>query len=237
MLFDLEHPSVSLILEGDDWCNVHPQYCRSSDPAAMRDILIQHNHGCGADAKGNVSRLVGGEGADIHVIREDGTDLRNMPWGRDGNEACQGHQCWRGCTNWGITSTGTRRPPEEQLIESLPVPYAGHVGSRSPGGVRNDLSRSSPTPHFYHFATDIEGRRLVTDMKHEAEQGLLIATFGEPGQDALADWTYLLDPRSSWKKTVHVHPFLSPDGATAFFNSDESGILQAYMARLTTEPQ
>jgi len=29
----------------------------------------------------------------------------------------------------------------------------------------------------------------------------------------------------------HLHPFLSPDGTMAFFNSDESGILQAYMIR------
>ncbi len=28
-----------------------------------------------------------------------------------------------------------------------------------------------------------------------------------------------------------IHPFLSPDGQSGFFNSDESGILQAYMVR------
>ena len=32
-------------------------------------------------------------------------------------------------------------------------------------------------------------------------------------------------------KQAHIHPFLSPDGSMAFFNSDESGILQAYMIR------
>jgi Tol biopolymer transport system component len=26
-----------------------------------------------------------------------------------------------------------------------------------------------------------------------------------------------------------MHPFLSPDGTMGFFNSDESGLLQAYM--------
>jgi hypothetical protein len=29
---------------------------------------------------------------------------------------------------------------------------------------------------------------------------------------------------------MHLHPFLSPDGSMAFFNSTESGELQAYMA-------
>ena len=54
---------------------------------------------------GIVKRLTGGEGADIHVIRDDGTNFRNMPWGRDGNEFCQGHQCWRGRTTWAIMAS------------------------------------------------------------------------------------------------------------------------------------
>ena len=47
----------------------------------------------------------------------------------------------------------------------------------------------------------------------------------------LHGWTFLLCPGSSWDKGAHIHPFLSPDGRTGFFNSDESGILQAYMVR------
>ncbi len=38
-------------------------------------------------------------------------------------------------------------------------------------------------------------------------------------------------PRSSWGRDAHIHPFLSPDGKVAFFNSDESGIVQAYVVR------
>ncbi len=74
----------------------------------MRDILIQENHGNVCDARGAITQLTGGAGADIHVIRDDGTDFRNLPWGRDGNEFCQGHQCWRGRSEWAITSTGDR---------------------------------------------------------------------------------------------------------------------------------
>ncbi|HCK11012.1 MAG TPA: hypothetical protein DHW45_14130, partial [Candidatus Latescibacteria bacterium] len=39
------------------------------------------------------------------------------------------------------------------------------------------------------------------------------------------------EPGSSWKKESHIHPFLSPSGHSGFFNSDESGVLQAYMVR------
>ena len=130
MVFDLERATVRLVFHGPTWCNMHPQYCRSTDPEAWHDILIQENHGNVATAGGSITRLVGGEGADIHVIRDDGSNFRNMPWGRDGNEACQGHQCWRGRTTWAITSTGTRKPPEAQLIEGRPAPHAGTWGSR-----------------------------------------------------------------------------------------------------------
>jgi len=232
MVFDLEKAAVSLAIHGPTWCNMHPQYSRSLDPEESHDVLIQENHGSATDARGGIVRLVGGEGADIHVVRDDGTNFRNMPWGRDGNEACQGHQCWRGRTNWAITSTGTRKPPEAQLIEGRAAPHAGHVGIRTPGGVRNDLTREFPDPHFYHFATDIAGKRLISDAAPLKEGGrIYVAEFGEPGRDPLRDFKYLLNPKSSGKKEAHIHPFLSPDDTMGFFNSDESGILQAYMIR------
>ncbi len=232
MVFDIEQASVNLIFEGISWCNIHPQYCRSLDAEQSHDILIQENHDNVADLNGNVSRLTGGDGADIHLIRDDGSDFRNMPWGRDGNEFCQGHQCWIGRSEWAITSTSTRDVGEAQLISGLPAPHAGHVGINTPGGVRNDLSREFASPHFYHFATDIAGRRFITDSgPHDGGGGLWIADLGDHGADPLMNWTYLLNPRSTWDKNCHIHPFLSPDGTMGFFNSDESGILQAYMVR------
>ncbi|MEN6304067.1 MAG: hypothetical protein ABFD96_15150 [Armatimonadia bacterium] len=230
LVFDLAQASVNCIIEGQSWCNMHPQYSRSQDPEQGHDILIQENHGNVTDAEGVVTLLVGGDGADIHVIRDDGTNFRNMPWGRDGNEYCQGHQCWRGRSEWAITSTGTKQPPEAQLIEGRAVPHAGHVGLNSPGAVRNDLSREFDNPHFYHFATDIAGKRLITDCGPLNEQATIwAAELGNAGMDPLTGWTYLLSPRSTCLKGAHIHPFLSPDGTTGFFNSDESGLLQAYM--------
>lgn len=232
MVFDVQQGTVDLVIHGPTWCNMHPQYCRSTDPDACHDILIQENHDNIADAHGTITRLTGGMGAEIHVIRDDGTDLRTMPWGRDGNEYCQGHQCWRGRSQWAITSTSTREPAEAQLIEGWAAPFAGHIGLHTPGGVRNDLTRDFPDPHFYHFGTDIAGRRLVSDAGPlDQRASIWLAELGEPGQEPIRDFRYLLSPRSSCQKTTHIHPFLSPDGTMAFFNSDESGILQAYMIR------
>lgn len=232
MVFDLEKLSVELILSGQSWCNVHPQYCRSTAREHLHDILVQENHDNSCSPTGEIQSLVGGTGADIHVIRDDGTDFRNMPWGRDGNESCQGHQCWRGMTEWAITSTGTRKPAEQQLIESRAVPHTGHLGAASPGGIRNHLSASFSRPCFCHFATDIAGARLVTDTTAKDHGGrVFVATLQQSGKGPASSWTCLAHPHSSWKKEAHIHPFLSPDGTKAFFNSDESGMLQAYMVR------
>ena len=234
MVFDVEDATVELVLTGPTWCNIHPQFCRSREAEEKRDILVQENHGNVHDLQGAITGLTGGNGADIHVIRDDGTNFRAMPWGRDGNEFCQGHQCWRGRSAYAITSTGTRSPAEQQLIESQACGHVGHVGLDTPGGVRNHLSRDFADPHpcFHHFGTDINGTRLVTDAGPFDSGGrLFLFEFGEAGEDAFAKCTYLLRPRSSCTKETHIHPFLSPDGRMAFFNSDESGVLQAYMIR------
>lgn len=237
LIFDVEATTVELILHGPSWCNMHPQYSRSQDSQQMRNILVQENHGNVSSLDGSISSLVGGLGADIHVIRDDGQNLRDMPWGRDGNEQCQGHQCWRGRSDWAITATTLADANECRLIESRPVTHIDHNGLLSPGGTRNDLSRGFPHPNVCHFATDIEGNRLITDYLNNGKSehsnlptSFYLADLGRPGIDT-PDFHYLLSLHPQWTKDTHPHPFLSPDGKTAFFNSDESGILQAYMIR------
>ena len=149
--------------------------------------------------------------------------------GRDGNECCQGHQCWRGRTTWGITSTGTRKPPEAQLIEGKPARTRATWASRRPAACATNSTREFPSPKFYHFATDIAGKRLISDAA--ARAGSTWPSSASRARIPLKDFKYLLNARSSGRKEAHIHPFLSPDGSMAFFNSDESGILQAYMIR------
>ena len=232
VIFDLRKPGVELVLEGPTWCNLHPQYSRSLDDEASHDVLIQENHGCVITPVGGCEKLTGGAGADIHVIRDDGTNLRDMPWGRDGNEFCQGHQCWRGRSSRAITSTENRARGEQQLIKGSAAAPAGHVGINTPGSRRNDLSRDFPEPHFYHFGTDINGNRLITDCGPKESGGALyVADLPADENGPLENVRFLLNARSSWQKETHIHPFLSPDGTMGFFNSDESGVLQAYMVR------
>ena len=173
-----------------------------------------------------------GAGADIHVIRDDGMHFRNLPWGRNGREHCQGHQSWIGRSSRALTSTAESDTGCARLIAGNVVSFIDHHGLAAPGGERNDFSRNLPDPHFYHFATDIAGTRLITD---SLEGGACGASTWRPlpaAADApVTEFTYLLNPRADWFKVAHVHPFLSPD-RNGFFNSDESGVLQAYMVKL-----
>ena len=60
---------------------------------------------------------------------------------------------------------------------------------------------------------------------------IYVARLVAPGRDPAGDWLCLARPRPTATKTSHMHPLLSPDGRMAFFNSDESGRLQAYAIR------
>ena len=238
LVFDLESPSIAMTFPLDGtWANLHPQYCRSIDPERKHDLLLQHNHGILRDARGKEIPPVDLKLIDVHVMRDDGTNLRDMPWGMDGIERCQGHQCWRGRTDWAITSTNTVIPGKGwvggQLIESRAMPHAGHQGTATPGGIRNELTRSHERPAFFHFSTDISGTRMAMDRLASDQhwKGIVTARLGEPGQDALSGWTELVRLNQRNQSETHPHAFLSPDGTMAFFNSNESGVLHAYMVR------
>jgi len=226
MIFDLDTARVTLVLEGPTWCNLHPQYCRAKE--RPHDVMVQENHGNVCTASGEITTLVSGKGADIHLIRDDGSNMRSFPWGRDGHEFCQGHQCWRGTGTTAITSTATNDGRGNELIESPEAPFADHAGLLNPHGRRNVLSRDFEKPRFSHFATDRAGQRFISDAHgKDGNWSIYTARFSSNENDPLENWRFVLDTRSSAK--AHPHPFLSPDGSKGFFNSDESGVLQAYM--------
>ncbi len=247
LVFHLGTGEVDLVLHGPTWCNMHPQYSRSLRPEDAHNLLVQENHGSLSEPGGRVVRLAYGRGADIHLIRDDGLHLRNLPWGRMPRERATGHQCWRGQSPWVIGGIAIGSEAEMKaknsplgLMESLPVPYQGHEGGAEPeeGTIRNEITRSFREPHFNHFATDAEGTRLVSDFRPSwdpaapVQDALWLMELGAPGHGKCHTYRHLLRPGSSWKPGAHVHPALSPDGRTVLFNSDETGETQAYLVRL-----
>ena len=166
VVIDVKQAAAEIVVESQSFCNAHPQYSRSRDPEAMYDILVQDNHGCDIDERGDRVKLAGGAGADVHVIRDDGSNFRSMPWGRDGVEECQGHQAWRGEMTTAVASLVIRDQERYPLVESRPVvPVAGaeHDGIKIAGGWRNRVSRNMEREDSCHFAFDPTGTRLISD--------------------------------------------------------------------------
>lgn len=242
LIFDLVDCSVSLVYEHPEFCNMHPQYCRSKDPEAGHDIMIQHNHGSLCDSQGkNIKLFADDLGGDIHVIRDDGTNWRDLPWGRDAEEFCHGHECWRGegLSAIGGVWIGPMDPVHRPIIEARPVSTdesTSHRGKNLPGARRNLITREIDNPRFNHFAFDPSGTKMVSDWIRYAAQGrrgedcrLFIGTLPE-GEDSSLKVRYLLHPGCSWSNYLaHPHPFLSPDGRKAFFNSEVDGNMQICM--------
>ncbi|MBT3381787.1 MAG: hypothetical protein HN742_05570 [Lentisphaerae bacterium] len=240
VVFDLARATAEAIMESPTFSNAHPQYCRCPDPESKHDILVQENHGdqVGADGRGDRTLpKTDASGADVHVIRDDGTQFRTMPWGRDGQEFCTGHQCWRGripSAVAGVSRVGRDVP----VVEGKPGPAdssAPHRGRETPGAVRNEICREMPLPMFSHFAFDPTGTRFVSDCMRPgagnwANAQIVVGSLPDT-PDAVLKVRYLLESGTSFQnpQATHPHPFPSPDATKAFFNSDVTGQPQIWM--------
>ena len=242
LVFDLEKPSVKLIFQGTHFNNMHLQYCRSLDPALSHDILIQHNHGSVIGPRGQTLKLVGGAGADLHVIRDDGTHWRDVPIGRDGVLAHTGHEQWRGRMGTVISSMHNGQTRRHHLFESWPIPTddaTSHKGSAIPGARNIDLTRTVAFTNFNHFSMSLCGVHIVA--RHERQKRgddlkLYIGTL-RPGEDTCLKVQYLLSPKSARGKEAFrrgqsdkPRPFFSPDARMVFFHSNIDGPCQIFVA-------
>lgn len=262
LIFDLQRGTVMTAWQNMEFPNLHPQYCRSLDPRLSHDLMIQHNHGHHHDNpafQGHAAgKLISAAGADIHLLCDDGTHLRDLPFGRSPFEGELGHQCWVGRSEWVIGQcrlwrepfyidylpASTANPHDDDgvlLFAAKAVERQDHGGRHTPGASRLALCGQAPDRWFGHFATDIAGRRLIVDALNAQRQLSLIylVNLGDLDRSETpqaADWQLLADSQTSNQSgtygTEHCHPFLSPDGRYAFFNSNADGVIRPYVADL-----
>ena len=214
---------------------MHPQYCRSPEPQASHDILIQENHGNVAAAAGSITQ------ADR---RRRGRHPRHSRRRQRSSAICPGAatatSSARGTSAGGAAAPGpspapAAQPAEAQLIEGLTRPARGPPrASSTPGRRAQRPEPAFPTPHFYHFATDIAGeptdlRRRTARPEGQPLPGMNSAT---PGKAPAHESAYAALPQSDLPQGG-AHPSLpfARRPSWRFFNSDESGSLQAYMIR------
>ena len=239
LVCDIAKGSAEIVLAGPNYFNPHPQYPYTSDPEHLHDLLIQKNTGADTDPMGNLSNRR--SGCTVEVIRDDGSHFRKIPYG-SATEMCHGHQEWRGAMPSaliGVNRTVSDGTVTRPVIEALPVPAA--PDDDTPPALlpdaeqnRNDITRDLEGVAFGHTAIDPTGTKFIGDWRGVGEPPeatrLFIGTLPDAPNAALSV-RYLLHPRSSYTsdQVVHPHPFLSPDGTRAFFNSDYGGLPQIWM--------
>ena len=247
---DLDSGTAQLVAEDKDFINTHLQYCRSTDPVASHDVLVQMNHGTHTDEQGKrrpVHPPSDIDGADVHVIADDGSNWRDMPFGRDGKESCIGHQIWRGQSRSAATvvlealdtSYGWAEGSRQQVVAGWPAPSdreSEHRGLLNPGGRRVLLSEGFENPRFCHLSGDATGIKFALDtfpIFDGRRTGMLIYAASAPDEESPLNFRYLLNSGVVFKmgSGYHAHPILSPDGSMLLFNSDLSGTKQIYLVR------
>lgn len=250
IVLDLGLGTADVAAEHVDFHNPHLQYCRSTDPDANHDLMIQMCHGSHIDKDGKLLVGLGGPselGVDVHIVRDDGSNWRDLPFGRDGRESCIGHQLWRGLGTSAVTVTlqnednsyGWADGSQQGVVAGWPAPAdidGPHRGINTPGTRRTVLSRGFERPRFCHLATDASGLRFVFDTfpifdGHRA--GMLIYVGSAPDDETPLTFRYLLNTGVTFNAATgyHAHPILSPDGSMLLFNSNFTGIPHAYLVR------
>lgn len=249
VMVGLDSGQATRVTSDHDFNNPHLQYCRSTDPEASNDLLIQMNHGAHVDERtGNFVGLgpPSDKGVDVHAVRDDGSDWRDLPFGRDGLESCIGHQIWRGEGRSVVTVTlqnldtsyGWAQDTNQEAVAGWPVPAdkdGPHLGLLSPGARRVLLTEGFDDPRFCHLACDASGLRIVFDtfpIFDGERAGMQLYVGSASDEESALSLTYLLNTRVTFNKAngYHAHPILSPDGSILLFNSNITGIPQVYQA-------
>ncbi len=245
VVLDLDCGQTRIVAQDRDFVNPHVQYCRSTELDASHDLMVQMNHRTRRAAPGRPAGSLSERGVDAHVVRDDGTAWRNLPWGRDGQESLIGHQIWRGNTRAGVTVTleardtsyGWADGTRQDVVAGWPVKASrqAHTGRLTPGGTRVELSKDFPHARFCHLCTDVTGLRFALDTfpVFDGERaGMQVYFASAKNERSPLEFTYLLNTRLNFlgpDAGTHAHPILSPDGSLLLFNSRASGSKQFYM--------
>jgi hypothetical protein len=212
-MVDLARGTAEVIFEHADARNAHPQYSHNPD----RKVCVQVNDGIEFDPDGNITRLVGPNGASLHVLNDDGSGLVRLKVGGSPLERVQGHQCWVGAQDLIIT-TLHRRPSADSLWVQDRIVTIG------PGDEAYRVVGAGEA--FCHIHTTPDGRWWVSDCNRT---GRIYVGSLRSGRHRL-----FCDSGATFgaAQYTHPHPFFLGNGKTIAWNSDMTGVPQVYYARI-----
>jgi hypothetical protein len=212
-VIDLQQEKPWVVFEGPDVRNPHEQYSRNTH----RKVLVQVNDGIQMDEYGNILKLVGSNGASLHVVNDDGSGHVKLAIGSSLLERVQGHQCWVGDKDMVITTLHRRDSPgkpwiQDRVVTIVPGESTYHVVGQGPG--------------FTHVHTMPDGRFWVADCNRTA--GIYV------GSTITGRFRLLCSSGATFgaAQYTHPHPFFLGDGRTVGWNSDVTGVPHVYCARI-----
>ncbi|MEQ1861924.1 MAG: hypothetical protein ABMA13_18550 [Chthoniobacteraceae bacterium] len=202
---DLKSGTWQLIHEKDDIFNAHLQF----SPAGG-DVMVQQNRGGLLDEARNVVRSVGPEGATLYVIDQDGKNERALPIGKPHTPPVTGHECWLGKTGRVLLTT-----------------ERGRIITAAPGDAEATLIADGRA--YIHISASPDGRFFVADdiKTSRLYLGCIATKRVLPFCDTGAS--------SGSPQYTHTHPYITPGNHRVIFNSDRTGICQAYAASIPKE--
>ena len=220
---DLQTGECDIIHE-DPWvCNSHLQF----EPAAGRQLMVQHNRGCVFTPEGKMELLCGKEGCTLFLLDVPDGKVTRLQVGPPHTASLSGHETWLGDTG--------------ELIATLNYVEDYDYGKGRVIGVRpGEPHREICTPwELNHIGIEPSGRIFAGDAYLPDE-----IIIGSPCTDRAAvvcpsRATYNRARRRTGREGLvydsHPHAYVSPDRKWVIFNSDQSGIQQIYVAEIPAE--
>jgi len=214
--FDLQARTAQTFHESDAVWSAQPQY----SPAECGDVLFRENHGGLFDEYGRPLVLSSGYGADLHVIRDDGSDLRDVNVGRTDTEMLQGSHCWAGDSGRVAVPLLWRDTPDRAFAPD-------RIVTITPGGHNRDTIGHGPA--FAHTAITADGQWWVAEESRSSD--LFVGSVNTHRQ------SMLLHTRASYGSPTYTQPrpLLTPRGRDVVFGSDATGVPQLHLAHIDDE--
>lgn len=208
---DIKDRRAWVAFERPDCRNPHSQYCRGPH----YKIMVQVNDGIEFDEHGNQLRLIGDNGASLHVANDDGTDATKLNVGAQPLQRVQGHQCWLGGEVRSITTTHRRDSVDQPWRQDQIVAIA-------PGEAEGKVVGEGEM--FCHMHTTKDGRFWISDCNQTARIFV--------GSVRTGRYKLIVNSDSSFgsHQATHPHPFFLGDDRSIGWNSDVSGIPQVHVA-------
>ena len=211
---DLRTKEWKIIHQHPDNLNPHTQF----NPVTGTDIMVQCNRGSEMDADGNVTRLVGPEGATLYLIDRNGKHKQELPVGQPYTQSCTGHECFiadTGCILFTICQDANR---SSNLLSVAPGDTKARVVCRT-------------SLYFLHVSASKCGCYFVADCPRGKRTPIVIGNIETGKFRTLC----LSEATTGSSQYTHVHPYMTADNKWVIFNSDRTGVPQVYAASIPQE--